>query len=107
MLATVVTAAALAAVWLLAVPREVVCPAIYPAPPGCSTQDRVATATVWTVVLLVAWAATVAAGRLRNRVVPSLLVAATIALALAAYVGTLYSTGFVIGLGAAASTLGT
>ncbi|MFC0647406.1 hypothetical protein [Cellulomonas phragmiteti] len=101
------TAAGLAAVWLLAVPREAVCPAIYPPPAGCTTADRVGTATAWTLALVAVWAVTLATARLRGRTIPSLLVAVTIVLCLAAYVGTLYSTGFVLGQAPGAPTLGT
>src|SRR5690554_2386424 len=68
-IATVALLASLAACWWLAVPRHAVCPAIYPAPAGCSTQDRQAAAVTWTVVLVTVYAlvlattATVGRGR--------------------------------------------
>ncbi len=106
-LSTVVTAAGLAAIWYLAVPRVTVCPAIYPAPPGCTLQDRVATATVWTVLVAIVWIATLVAVRLRRTVLPLVLLALSTALCLVGYWGTLYSAGSVIGLGGVTSTLGT
>ena len=105
--ATVVTAAALAAIWLVAVPREVVCPAVYPPLPGCTPEHRLATGTVWTVVLLAVWAVTLVVCRLRRGALPSLLVGLTTALALVAYVATELSTGAVRGLGGGGPTLGT
>jgi hypothetical protein len=106
-LATAVTACALAAIWLVAVPRPVVCPAVSPPLPGCTPEHRTATGTVWTAVLLLVWVVTLVVARLRRGVLPSLLVALTVALALAAYVGTEFSTGFATALGDGAPTLGT
>ena len=105
--ATVVTVVALAAIWLVAVPRDVVCPAVHPPLPGCTAEHRVATGTVWTVVLLAVWAVTVVVSRLRRGVLPSLLVTLTTALALVAYVATETSTGAVLGLAGSGPNLGT
>lgn len=52
--AVVLALAGAAVVWFLAVPRFDVCPAIYPAPPGCATADRVGPGLVATGGLVVA-----------------------------------------------------
>lgn len=51
MFATVVLGATLAFIWFLVVPMEAVCPAIYPAPPGCTAEDRRSAAVTWTIVV--------------------------------------------------------
>ncbi|WP_430497044.1 hypothetical protein ACQRWP_20725 [Micromonospora trifolii] len=57
--ATVTAATATADFWWLAVPRFDICAAVLPAPAGCRIADRVATATLWTAVVAVLYAATV------------------------------------------------
>ncbi|MGC4815179.1 hypothetical protein ACLQ29_32100 [Micromonospora sp. DT228] len=59
--ATVTAATATVGFWWLAVPRFDVCAAVLPAPAGCQIADRVATATRWTTVVAVLYAATVVA----------------------------------------------
>ncbi|MGV8967780.1 MAG: hypothetical protein ACOH2F_16060 [Cellulomonas sp.] len=59
-LATVVALVTCAAIWLLAVPMEAVCPAVYPAPGGCTAADRQSAGVTWTIVVAVAYALTVA-----------------------------------------------
>lgn len=49
----------LAAVAWLAIPRYDICAAIYPAPPGCGTTDRVTTGVIASVVMLVLFTALV------------------------------------------------
>ncbi|GGB99794.1 hypothetical protein GCM10010972_10690 [Cellulomonas carbonis] len=55
-LATAVAVAAVAAIWVVAVPMEAACVAIYPPPQGCAAADREAAGVAWTAVVAVAYA---------------------------------------------------
>ncbi|MBX6355970.1 MAG: hypothetical protein IRZ05_08970 [Micromonosporaceae bacterium] len=55
--ATIIAMAALAGFWWLAVPRHDLCVATLPAPAGCRTADRVPTAILWTVIVVVLYVA--------------------------------------------------
>ncbi|QDB78741.1 hypothetical protein FE251_04630 [Georgenia wutianyii] len=57
--ATVVLVATLAAIWWLVVPMEVVCPAIYPAPPGCGGAERRPAGVTWTGIVAAVYALSV------------------------------------------------
>ncbi|WP_139177786.1 hypothetical protein [Ruania alba] len=59
-LATVVLVVALAAIWLVAVPVGVPCPAIYPPPPGCTVADRASTGVLWTIIIAGVYAGSIA-----------------------------------------------
>ncbi|UFU03848.1 hypothetical protein LQF12_04365 [Ruania suaedae] len=50
-LATVVFAVSMTAIWGLAVPFGNPCPAVYPPPPGCTVADRTATGVPWTIAI--------------------------------------------------------
>jgi hypothetical protein len=67
----------------LAVPRYDMCPAVLPAPAGCRIADRVPTATLWTAVVAVLYAASavVAFARPRGRWRPSAVAIATLIVA--------------------------
>jgi len=58
--ATVVLVATLAAFWWVVVPMEAVCPAIYPAPSGCSGADRRSAGVTWTGIVAAVYALSVA-----------------------------------------------
>lgn len=58
--ATVVLVATWAVIWWLVVPMEAVCPAIYPAPPGCTAADRWSAGVTWTVIVAGIYALSVA-----------------------------------------------
>ncbi|QTE27940.1 hypothetical protein [Pengzhenrongella sicca] len=58
--ATIVSVAACAAIWWVAVPMEAVCPAVYPAPVGCTAADRQSAGVTWTIALAVSYVVTVA-----------------------------------------------
>lgn len=60
MFATVVLGATLAFIWFLVVPMEAVCPAIYPAPPGCTAEDRRSAAVTWTIIVALVYVLSVA-----------------------------------------------
>ena len=90
----------LVAIWSIAVPRLAVCPAIYPAPPGCTQGDRVLAGGVASLLVLGVYAVAVAVARTIGRTRTALLVGAPVLVAVAGVVGyqvTLYSTGFLIG----------
>lgn len=89
----------MAAIWGLAVPVDVVCPAIYPAPPGCTVADRKSAGVTWTAVITAVYVAsivcTVTLGRHRRW----LTYAAISALVVVAIVGlgaVQNSTGYVL-----------
>jgi hypothetical protein len=87
--------AAWAGFWWLAVPRADVCVAVLPAPAGCRTADRMATATLWTavVVLLYATATAVAFARPRGRWWPvGVAITVLIIAALSGYRAVLYAS---------------
>jgi len=58
--ATVVLVVTLAAIWWLVVPMEVICPAIYPAPPGCHEVDRRSAGVTWTGIIATTYVLAVA-----------------------------------------------
>jgi cytochrome bd-type quinol oxidase subunit 2 len=99
LVATVVAVVAYAVIWAAAVPREVACPAIYPAPPGCSVDSRESAGVLWSVVLGVVYAAalavTLTVGR-RRRSVAVVAVVVLAACAVLACGAVLFSTGFVL-----------
>jgi hypothetical protein len=94
--AAVATAAAGLSIWLvwwLAIPRADVCVAVYPAPPGCPTADRVGIATVWTVIVAVVYVAVLAALTLRVPAwVRTVLSALLVVVCVWAYVSTWHAT---------------
>lgn len=99
-LATVILGATLAVIWLLVVPMEPACPAIYPAPRGCSTADRMSAGATWTVVIAVVYALSVTVALSFGRSRRWLTQAAMLTLVLVAIVGigaVTGSTGFVVG----------
>ncbi|MFS0699296.1 hypothetical protein AB6N24_04915 [Cellulomonas sp. 179-A 4D5 NHS] len=99
LVATVVAGVTAAAIWGHAVPRETVCPAIYPAPPTCTHEHRVETGVLWTVVLAmtyaVALAVTLTVGR-RRRPLAAAAVVVLVLCAAVAYTAVLSSTGYVL-----------
>lgn len=92
--ATVIAGWAIYRYWWLAVPRQGICRAIYPAPPGCSAH-RLDVATLWTVIVAAVYVAVVAALVWRP---PTWVRAVLSALLLVAcgwgYFSTLYATPF-------------
>ncbi|MBB2924305.1 hypothetical protein [Cellulomonas cellasea] len=99
LVATVVAGVTAAAIWGYAVPREVVCPAIYPAPYPCTQEHRVGTGVLWTVVLAIAYAAalavTLTVGRHRRPLAAAAVVVLVLC-AVVAYTAVLSSTGYVL-----------
>lgn len=96
--ATVAVLVAAAVVWAYAVPREVACPLVHPAPPGCTPESRERAGIVWTVVLALAYAGVLAVVLTVGRRRRAVAVAAVTALAVCAAVAVaavLFSTGFV------------
>lgn len=97
--ASAVAVVAVAAIWGDAVPREGVCPAIYPAPYPCTQEHRVGTGVLWTVVLAVTYAValavTLTAGR-RRRALGAAAVVVLVLCAVVAYAAVLSSTGYVL-----------
>ena len=59
-LATAVAVITWAAMWLLAVPLEAVCPAADPGSVGCTAADRESAGIAWTIVVTVTYLVTVA-----------------------------------------------
>lgn len=95
--ATAVTVVGLLAIWLDAVPRDVVCPAIYPAPEECTPEVRRAAARAWSVVLAAAYVVTAAVflvGRWRRRELVPLVV--LVVVGLVGYQAVLGSTGYIL-----------
>ena len=80
--AVALAVAGLAAIWFLAVPRSGVCPALYPAPPGCGTVNRVQAAWVASGGLAVALALSVLTLRTAARGRPGRCAGALIVLGL-------------------------
>ena len=80
-------------------PREIICPAIYPAPPTCTQEHRVETGILWTVVLAVTYAValavTLTVGR-RRRSLGAAAVVVLVLCAVVAYAAVLSSTGYVL-----------
>lgn len=97
--ATAVALVAAAAIWGDAVPREGVCPAIYPAPYPCTQEHRVETGVLWSVVLAIAYAVvlavTLTVGR-RRRPLAAAAVLVLVLCAVVAYTAALSSTGYVL-----------
>ena len=97
LVATVVAAVAAVGVWGDAVPRDAICPAVYPAPYPCSQEHRVETGVLWTVVLALAYAValiiTLTVGR-RLRPLAAAAVVVLVLGAIVAYRMVLFSTGF-------------
>ncbi|MBZ2198194.1 hypothetical protein [Occultella gossypii] len=84
----------LVATWLLAIPvaAQAACPAIYPAPPGCSPA-RVPAAALWSAILIAAYSTVIIlAVKARHRGLGALIggVVLLAALAFAAHRVTLY-----------------
>ncbi|QOR70828.1 hypothetical protein IM660_00450 [Ruania alkalisoli] len=98
-LATVVLAVALAAIWLVAVPMGVPCPAIYPPPPGCTVADRASTGALWTILVAGVYAGSIAlaltAGRRRWWLTAAAMVI-LVAVAIVGFGAVQGSTGYVI-----------
>ncbi len=91
--ATVTTLVAVAAIWLDAEPREIVCPAIE----GCTAEARRTAAVAWTVVLVVAYLLSAALHMVRPRwrvAGPTLL--GLVVVGLVAYQAVLESTGYIL-----------
>ena len=98
-LASVVSLATYAAIWWLAVPIEALCPAVYPAPAGCTAADRQAAGVTWTIIVAVTFALTVAIALAIGRRRQGLTRAALSALVVVAVVGlgaVQGSAGFVV-----------
>lgn len=98
-LATVVLVATWAAIWWLAVPLEAVCPAVYPAPTGCTAADRKSVGVTWTIVVAVVYVLSVALALTLGRRRRWVTHAAMLTLVVVAIVGigaVQGSTGFVI-----------
>ncbi|WP_242511298.1 hypothetical protein [Pengzhenrongella frigida] len=97
-LATVVSLATCAAIWWLAVPMEPVCPAVYPAPGGCTAADRQAAGVTWTIVVAVSYVLTVAIaltiGR-RRRWLTTAAMSALVVVSVVGFGAVQGSTGFV------------
>lgn len=98
-LATVVSIATCAAIWWLAVPMEAVCPAVYPAPGGCTAADRQSAGVTWTIVVAVSYALTVVIaltlGR-RRRWLTRAAMSALVVVAVVGFGAVQGSTGFVV-----------
>jgi len=98
-LATVVSIATCAAIWWLAVPMEAVCPAVYPAPGGCTAADRQSAGVTWTIVVAVSYALTVAIaltlGR-RRRWLTRAAMSTLVVVAVVGFGAVQVSTGFVV-----------
>ncbi|MCM3662640.1 hypothetical protein M3148_16840 [Georgenia satyanarayanai] len=58
-LATAVLVATWVVLWLAVVPVGVACPAIYPAPPGCSAADRRSAGVTWSLIVTMVYALSV------------------------------------------------
>lgn len=82
-IATVLAAATLAVVWLVAVPLgPVVCPAIMPAPTNCMSSYREGTAVVISAVTLVVYTATALLAFTAGRRHPAIVTGSVVVLAL-------------------------
>lgn len=85
--ATAIAAGMLGLIWLYVVPRPIACPAIYPAPPSCSSELRHAAAVSSSMAIvaayLLAFALLLTVGRSRR----GLRHAALILLTVIAFVG--------------------
>jgi hypothetical protein len=98
--AAAVTAVSLVLIWAVhGLPT--VCPAIYPAPPSCTADLRLAPAVIGSITLALLFAALVVTGAAvasdrRHRVMQTLLIVIVVA-AVVAPVWTLLSSSFVIG----------
>lgn len=86
-LATVVLVATWAVLWLVVIPVGVACPAIYPAPPGCSAADRRAAGVTWSLIVTMAYALSVTTALTMGRGRRWLSHAAMWALVLVAVIG--------------------
>jgi hypothetical protein len=97
--ATVVLLATVAAIWWLAVPLEAVCPAVDPAPGGCTASDRESAGVTWTIVVAIAYALSVAValtvGR-RWRWLSGAAISVLLVVAVIAFGAVLGSTGYIV-----------
>lgn len=98
-LATAVSMTTCAAIWWLAVPMEAVCPAVYPAPGGCTASYRQSAGVTWTIVVAMSYALTVAIaltlGR-RRRWLTRAAMSTLVIVAVVAFGAVQGSTGFVV-----------
>lgn len=86
-LATAVLVATLAAIWFLVVSLEAVCPAIHPAPPGCTAADRRSAGVTWSVIVALVYAVSLAVALTLRRSRRWLTHAAMLVLVLVAIIG--------------------
>ncbi|MBI9113725.1 hypothetical protein [Sanguibacter suaedae] len=100
MLATLIAGAAVAAIWADAVPRAMVCPAVYPGPDWCTPGARQRSGVTWTAAMVAVWALVVAVALTLGRLARWLLGAGVVVLAVVGIVGyraVMGSTGYAIG----------
>ncbi|KAE8765578.1 hypothetical protein [Georgenia thermotolerans] len=85
--ATLIAAVAWAAIWLLIVPRAVICPGVYTM--SCADSDRSVHAVAWSVVVAAAYAGTAAVSLTVGRRRPWTWLGSLVTLALVAVVSCL------------------